>query len=427
MKLKRRTKGLLLFVLIIVIIVAGRLVAGLVLQEVPRVLTLDEEAMRTHALQLHRNAIVIDGHNDVATWIHDFGFDIGMNGDEPGDRGPLIYAVGPLTWLPNRPYGENVGTDIDIARAREGGLDAQFFSIWIESELYESGVPGQSRQRALDKIESLRESVSRNSGAIELADTVLDVERIVSNGKLAALIGIEGGQAIENDLENLRHFYELGVRRMTLTQDISHRWADSSRDVTANNGLSEFGSEVVREMNRLGMIVDVSHVSDETFWDVLKVTGAPVIASHSSARAIADHPRNLTDDMIQSVAGNNGVVMVNFSGLYIDPEKTTEWKVFLGWHWFTHPKNPDTPLAVLIDHIEHVVEVAGIDHVGLGSDFDGGAFFPKNLQDVSDLPNITVELMRRGYSDEDILKILGGNVLRVLADVERVATQFSKD
>jgi membrane dipeptidase len=370
---------------------------------------------------------VIDGHNDVATWIHDFGFDIGMDGDEPGDRGPLIYAVGPLTWLPNRPYGENVGTDIDIIRAREGGLDAQFFSIWIESQLYESGVPGQSRQRALDKIESLRESVSRNSGAIEFADTVLDVERIVSNGKLAALIGIEGGQAIENDLENLRRFYELGVRRMTLTQDISHSWADSSRDVATNNGLSEFGSEVVREMNRLGMIVDVSHVSDETFWDVLKVTGAPVIASHSSARAIADHPRNLTDDMIQSVAANNGVVMVNFSGLFIDPEKTTEWKVFLGWHWFTHPKNPDTPLAVLIDHIEHMVEVSGIDHVGLGSDFDGGAFFPKNLKDVGDLPNITVELVRRGYSDEDILKILGGNVLRVLADVERVATQPSKD
>ncbi len=150
---------------------------------------------------------------------------------------------------------------------------------------------------------------------------------------------------------------------MTLTQDISHSWADSSRDIAINNGLSEFGNEVVRKMNRLGMIVDISHFSGETFWDVLKVTSAPIIASHSSARALADHPRNLTDDMIRSVAANDGIVMVNFSGLYIDPEKTAEWKVFLGWHWFTYPKNPDTPLALLIDHIDHLVEVAGIDQM----------------------------------------------------------------
>jgi membrane dipeptidase len=178
-------------------------------------------------------------------------------------------------------------------------------------------------------------------------------------------------------------------------------------------------------MNRLGMIVDISHASDECFWDVIAVANAPIIASHSNARALADHLRNMDDDMLRALAETDGVVMVNFSGLYLDPRKTAEWKVFLGWHWFTHPQQPETPLSLLVDHIDHIVQVAGIDHVGLGSDFDGGVSFPQDLKDVSDLPNITVELMRRGYLDEDIRKILGGNVLRVLADVEAVAAELS--
>ena len=240
-------------------------------------------------------------------------------------------------------------------------------------------------------------------------------------------MGLEGGHAIEDDLETLRRFYDLGIRYMTLTHNYSHSWADSSSDTSINNGLSGFGREVVEEMNRLGMIVDVSHVSDKTFWDVLEVTSAPVIASHSNCRAIADNPRNLTDDMIRALAANKGVVMVNFSGLYIDPEKTEEWKVFMGWYWFTHPRDRETPLSLLVDHIDHTVHVAGIDHVGFGSDFDGAPFLPKDLQDVSDYPNITVELMRRGYSDLDIRKILGGNILRVLSDVERVAAQLSNE
>jgi membrane dipeptidase len=175
-------------------------------------------------------------------------------------------------------------------------------------------------------------------------------------------------------------------------------------------------------MNRLGIIVDVSHVSDDTFWDVVKVSKAPIIASHSNARALADHVRNMDDDMLRAVAGNDGVVMVNFMTIYLDPEKMARWKL-MGWHWFTHPRQPETPLSLLIDHIDHIVQVAGIDHVGLGSDFDNTPFLPEGLKDVGDYPNLTVELVRRGYSDWDIRKILGGNVLRVLADVEAVATQ----
>jgi membrane dipeptidase len=180
-------------------------------------------------------------------------------------------------------------------------------------------------------------------------------------------------------------------------------------------------------MNHLGMVVDISHVSDETFWDTIEISEAPVIASHSGARAIADHPRNMSDNMIRAGADSDGVVMVNYMTFYADPRKVEEWQTYLGWYWFTHPRQPETPLSYVIDHIDHVVQVGGIDHVGLGSDFDGAPFLPEDLQDVGDLPNITVELLRRGYSDEDIRKVLGGNVLRVLADVEAVAADLSEE
>lgn len=414
-------RGVLYFVLLIVILIGGRVVLGLLLKPASRALTAEEEELRTRALVLHHDAIVVDGHNDLSTFILDFGFDLGMDGDEPNDRSPVIYAF-ILPWLPNPPYGDEVRTNTDLARAREGGLDVPFFSIWPECDYYESGGANMARQRALDKISALQESVLRHPDQVEFAISAEDVTRLTTEGKLAPLMALEGGHVIEN-LEQLQHFYDLGVRRLTLAQDCSHTWADSSRDDPAANGLSEFGRQVVGEMNRLGMIVDVSHVSDETFWDVIAVAEAPAIASHSNARALADHVRNLDDDMLRAVAETNGVVMVNFSGLFLDPRKTAEWKVFLGWHWFTQPRQPDTPLSLLVDHIDHIVQVAGIDHVGLGSDFDGGLSFPEGLKDVSDLPNITVELMRRGYSDEDILKILGGNLLRVFAEVEGVSEE----
>jgi membrane dipeptidase len=415
-------KGVLLLVALVVVLIGGRIVLGLLLKPAPPVLTPEEEALRTRALELHNDAIVVDGHNDLSTFILDFGFDLGMDGDEPHDRSPLIYAFGPLTWLPNPPYGDEVRTNTDLARAREGGLDVLFFSVWPECGYYESGGADTARRRALDKLEALQESVLRHPDQVEFAFSTADVARITTEGKLAPLMALEGGHVIE-DLEQLHQFYDLGVRRLTLAQDCSHKWADSCRDDPVAHGLSEFGRKVVQEMSRLGMIVDISHASDKTFWDVIAVANAPVIASHSNARALANHLRNMDDDMLRALAETDGVVMVNFSSLYLDPRKTAEWKVFLGWHWFTHPRQPETPLSLLVDHIDHIVQVAGIDHVGLGSDFDGGVSFPLNLKDVSDYPNITMELIRRGYSDEDIRKILGGNILRVLADVEAIAAQ----
>jgi membrane dipeptidase len=406
-----------------VILIGGRIVLGLLLKPDPPTHTPEEEALRERALDLHHDATLFDGHNDVLTWIVNYGYDLGMDGDEPDDRSPFLYAGGPFTWLPNPPQGEKVRAHMDLTRVREGGLDAQFFSIWVDCSFYESGVPGGSEQRALEMIEALRLQVQRYSEAIEVAYTAQDVQRIASEGKLAALMGVEGGYAIEDNLEILRRFHEIGVRYMTLTHNCSHSWADSSSDEGQNGGLTGFGHQVVREMNNLGMIVDISHVSDETFWDVVEVTKAPIIASHSNARAIAVHPRNLTDDMIRAVAAKNGVVMVNFIDTYLDPEKTPAWKAYSGWHWLTHPRQPGTPLSVLIDHIDHIVQIAGIDHVGLGSDFDGAPFLPEGLKDVGDFPNITVALLRHGYSEEDIRKILGGNILRELTDVEAVAAQ----
>ncbi len=418
---KRLMKGALLFIALTVVLIGSRIVLGLLLKPAASALTPEEETLRARTLELHHDAIVVDGHNDLSTFILDFGFDLGMDGDESDDRSPFIYAF-ILPWLPNPPYGDGVRTNTDLTRAREGGVDVPFFSIWPECDYYDSGGAEMARQRALDKIYALQESVLRNSDQVEFAFGSTDITRLTTEGKLAPLLALEGGHTIEN-LKQLRQFYDLGVRRVTLAQDCSHNWADSSRDDPIAHGLSDFGYQVIQEMNRLGMIVDVSHVSDETFWDVIAVSEAPVIASHSNARALADHVRNLDDDMLRAVAKTDGVVMVNFSGLYLDPRKTAEWKVFLGWHWFTNPKQPETPLSLLVDHIDHIVQVAGIDYVGLGSDFDGGVSFPQDLKDVSDFPNITVELMRRGYSDDDIRKILGGNVLRVLAEVEAVAAQ----
>jgi membrane dipeptidase len=279
-----------------------------------------------------------------------------------------------------------------------------------------------------------------------MAYTAEDIRRIAARGKIAALMGIEGGHAIEDSLATLRMFYKLGVRYMTLTHTNTNDWADSSGDINNANvahhqGLTDFGRAVVREMNRLGMMVDISHVADKTFYDVIATTRAPIIASHSSARALADHPRNMTDDMLRAVAKNGGVVMVNFFDLFIDPRKAElakqakikreelrrqfpddEQRVSAELEKWLAANNPGpTPLSMLIDHIDHIVKVAGIDHVGLGSDFDGDITPPQGLEDISKLPNITYELMKRGYSDADIKKVLGENFLRVMSEVERAA------
>ncbi len=380
--------------------------------------------LRERAAAIHQESIVLDGHNDVASfWIVDAGFDLAMDGQEGGDRSPWLHWMVP--WLPGAPTGQQIRTQTDFARAKRGGLDAQFFSVWVSPDYYDPDdpVPGRAKERANAILDSIDEQLRRHRDRMQLARTADEVRRITTEGRLAALVGIEGGHAIEDDLQTLRDFYERGVRYMTLTWSFTHGWADSAGGAgeadaeRRHGGLSPFGETVVREMNDLGMLVDVSHVSDETFWDALKVTRAPVIASHSSARALVPLPRNMSDDMLRAIGANDGVVMINFMGMVLDPDKSTFSFIL---DLLLHGGSTVVSVSDVVDHIEHVAKVAGIKHVGLGSDFDGspGSFFPMGLRDVGDFPNITLELLRRGYAADQIQLILGENLLRVLAAAE---------
>lgn len=377
----------------------------------------EDERLRARAVAIHRDAIVIDGHNDVAMWIVDFGFDLGMDGGQPEDRTAWFHLVAP--WLPGRPSPEEIRTHSDLERFERGAIDAQFFSVWPSADYYDPDDPtsGRSFARANDIIDALLDQARRHDDRMAIALDADDIRRIAAEGKLAMLFGVEGGHAIEHDLEKLRQLYARGVRYMTLTWSFSHTWADSLGDPLSNatrlhGGLTDFGREVVAEMNSLGMLVDISHVSDETFWDTLEVSRAPVIASHSSVRSRASHPRNLSDEMLRAIAAGGGLVMINFSTMYLDERKTTIWRV--GRDWLMTFGGSDTSTKHVADHIDHVVAVAGIDHVGIGSDFDGTPFVPSDLGDVSALPNLTTELLRRGYSETELRKILGENLLRVL-------------
>jgi len=335
---------------------------------------------------------------------------------------------------------------IDIPRMREGGLDALFFSIWVPSDL--SGPPGV--KRALDLIDSVREAVRRHPNDLLLATTAADIRRAATEHKIAALMGMEGGHMIDDDLGLLRDYAALGIRYLTLTHFKNNNWADSSTDKPAHNGLTPFGKDVVRELNRLGVMVDVSHVADKTFYDVLEVTKAPVIASHSSCRAIANSPRNMTDDMLRAVTKNGGVVMINYEASFLSEEYRAsnqrqsgdvvsqlsamsrkcggdEACSTLETSRINHEamkagKLPVVSWEKIVDHIDHVVKVAGVEHVGLGSDFDG-ATMPFGMEDASKLPKITEALLSKGYSERDIEKVLGGNVLRVMEGVEKAKNQ----
>jgi membrane dipeptidase len=282
-----------------------------------------------------------------------------------------------------------------------------------------------------------------------MATTTDDIRRAKKQGRVAALMGVEGGHAIENSLSVLREFHRLGVRYMTLTHNNTNEWADACCDAARHGGLSDFGREVVREMNRLGMFVDISHVSDETMADVLELTRAPVIASHSSARVFSNHKRNIPDDILKRIGQNGGVVMVNFYPVFLDEKarvaglareaRLRPVRERLNEQYKGDPARleqelktlnesdplPTTTLSVLVDHIEHIAKVAGVDHVGIGSDYDGVPNLPTGIKDVADLPEITYELLRRGHSEADVKKILGGNVMRALAEVERVARSSS--
>jgi membrane dipeptidase len=362
------------------------------------------------AERLHREALVIDGHNDVTSFVLDYGFDLGMDGADPEKTEATLYYV--LGWLLPEPSGAELRTHTDLQRLQQGGVDAQFFSIWAHSDYAKT--PGASRERANAMIDGLLEQIARHGDRLELATGAEDVRRIAASGRLAALMGLEGGHAIENDLANLREFHARGVRYMTLTWSNTNDWADSSGDEPRHSGLTGFGRDVVREMNRLGMLVDVSHVSDETFWDALEVTTRPVIASHSSARALVDVPRNMSDEMLRAVGKNGGVVMINFGGAFIDPRKAGVGNVL--WDALVHLGPSPVPLARLLDQIEHVARVAGSDHVGLGSDFDGTLFLPEGASDVAGFPAITAGLVARGWPEADVRKLLGENTLRVLAE-----------
>jgi membrane dipeptidase len=380
------------------------------------------------ARQIHESALIVDTHADTPQRFLDEGFDIAST--DPKDIGHL-----------------------SLDKARRGNLGAEFFSIWVEPETNQ----GQFARHTFDLIDSVYLQAARHPDHMMMAFSVADIERAHREHKLAALMGIEGGHSIENDIHLLRDYYRLGVRYMTLSWSNTNEWADSSGDiedakVQHHNGLTDFGKQVVLEMNRLGMMVDISHVADKTFWDTIATTKAPVIASHSSARALVDAPRNMTDDMLRAVAKNGGVVQVNFYNGFVDAEfrkameaqakdqaaaiqKYTDQLKAEGkpvtyveinrieCDWMA--KIPRPPLKSLIDHIDHIAKIAGIDHVGLGSDFDGvSGATPQGIDSAADLPKITQSLLERGYSASDIHKILGGNLLRVFSQVERVSREM---
>jgi membrane dipeptidase len=379
--------------------------------------TADEIA--TRARKLHFSSIVVDTHDDTTQRFLDNKFDLGPR-DSNGS--------------------------IDIPRMKEGGLGAIFFSIWMPSKV----TGPEAVKRALVQIDAVREQIRKHPNDLVLATTAAEIRAAHKQGKIAALMGVEGGHMIASDLAVLRTYAALGVCYMTLTHSGNDEWADSSTDTPAHNGLTDFGKDVLREMNRLGVLVDISHVSDKTFYDALEVSNAPVFASHSSCRAICDAPRNMTDEMMKALAAKGGVIQINYhvgflSQEFRDAEKTNpdlqkaiaaEVQKRCGdkqgcqmietdkivREYVAQGKLPRVEYTKIIEHIDHAVRVAGVDHVGLGSDFDG-ANMPFGMEDASKLPQITEALLREGYSEGDIKKILGENTLRAMAEVERVSRE----
>ncbi len=381
----------------------------------------DEIADR--ARKLHFSSIVLDTHDDTTQrLLFSKTFDLGKR---------------------------NPDGHVDIPRMREGGMNAIFFSIWVDGRTM--GPPAV--QKALDQIDAVHENVKKYSKDMTFCRTAAEVREAHKNGKIAALIGVEGGHMIGNDIRMVRVFGDLGVRYMTLSHFYNDEWADSSTDKPAHNGLTDYGKEIVREMNRQGIMVDISHVSDKTFYDALEVSKAPLIASHSSCRALCNHPRDMSDEMIKALAAKGGVIQINYERSFIDQGYKDAFDKYAGGvvapkyeeeirkkcgddlecgnretqkilsALIAEGKLPHVSWERIIDHIDHVAKLAGADHVGLGSDFDG-AEMPDGLEDCSKLPKITEALLRKGYSEDDLRKILGGNTLRVMEQVERVSREL---
>ncbi len=370
------------------------------------------------AIQLHRSLLVIDGHNDLP-W-------------EIRKRASRSFENLDIS----QPQAE---IHTDIPRLKIGGVGAQFWSVYVPGETLQDG---SSLTQTLEQIEIVHAMIARYGETFELALTTDDIERIHARGKIASLIGVEGGHSIENSIGVLRQLYQLGARYMTLTHNVTLDWADAANDQALHGGLTPFGEEVVREMNRLGMLVDLSHVSPDTMRHALRVSTAPVIFSHSSARAIADHPRNVPDDILPLVARNGGVVMVNYYSNFVVPEAVARdaaaarlearLKQELGdeqavaaavRRWKRENPPPRGMIHHVLDHIDHLARTAGIDHVGLGSDFDGVPLLPEQLDDVSSYPLITQGLLDRGYDEPSIRKIMGENLLRAMRQAEAVSAQ----
>jgi len=351
--------------------------------------TVTDAALNQEIQRVKRDAILIDTHNDVPSFTVD-GYDI-------GSKGSMHHT--------------------DIARLKEGGVGATFFAVYVSSRYVDGN---HSANRALQMIDTVRRDIiDKYPNDFMFATTAKDIEEAHRRGKIAALMGIEGGHAIEDSLRLLRDYYDMGVRYMTLTHTNTNDWADSSGDITKegvkhHDGLTPFGKDVIREMNRLGMMVDISHVADKTFWDALEVSKAPIFASHSSCRALTNVPRNMTDEMIVALAKKGGVVDVNFNCGFIS-QKSADAEAK------KQTPTPRATLADVVDHIDHIRKIAGIDAIGIGSDFDGVECTPVGLDDVSKYPNLTRALLVKGYTAEDIRKIYGGNFLRVMRAVEAAA------
>lgn len=380
-----------------------------------------DDALLERARRIHAAAPLVDGHNDLPWEIRE-------------------KAQGNLSVM--NPGGGLPRQHTDIPRLRAGGVGGVFWAAYVPVERIGNGAAAF----ALEQI-GLIKRMTDASPELELARTADDVVRIHRAGKVASLIGIEGGHAIENSLDALRQFHELGVRYMTLTHTSTIDWADAATDSARHGGLTKFGEEVVREMNRLGMLVDLSHVSDEAMADAIRVSAAPVIFSHSSARALADHPRNVPDDVLRMLPANGGIVMINFYSGFVEPTAAAQARGMYAVQRRFREQFPNDPpaaqraydewrranpvprgtTATLADHIDHVVKVAGIDHVGLGSDYDGVTSLPAGMEDVSRFPYLTAELLRRGYSEADVRKVLGGNVIRVMRQAEEVAGRLQRE
>ncbi|MGI8848770.1 MAG: membrane dipeptidase [Pyrinomonadaceae bacterium] len=372
---------------------------------------------------MHQKAIVIDGHNDIPSPMVDEDFDLGTN------------SVGKF-------HRDGDPFHTDIARFKTSGITGEFFSIYVSGTSLKTG---GAMRRAMDLIDATNREVEKYPNQLTACTTAKQIRRAKKQKKICALMGIEGGYVIENSLYALRNFYRLGIRYMTLTHNVSHDWADAHRDEPKNNGLSEFGKEVVREMNRLGMLVDISHVSEKTMADVLDTSSAPIIASHSSARGVANHTRNVPDNILKRVAQNGGVIMINFYPAFLDEkynrdenERSARLKPQIDAIREQYKNDQQTlneaerkllaanPIPVpsytrIVDHIDHMKNVAGIDYVGIGSDYDGVPLLPAGMNGMEDLPLVTYEMLRRGYSEQDIRKVLGENFLRAFAQAEKIA------